>query len=131
MIVAISAALLPGAVAQAADCARADDQATLDTCAEHDRTQADAELNRLYKQVQDRLGSDGEQMKRLVATQRAWLAFRDAECKFVSQPGPEAGSIFPMVLANCLTSLTRKRSADFKSYLTCPEGDVSCPLPPG
>ncbi len=129
-VLIVLAGLVIGPTARGADCSSAADQTTMNECAGQDYKKADAELNALYKQMQQRLKGDDEQMKRLAATQRAWIAFRDAECKFIGQPGPVAGSIEPMIEANCLASLTLKRSADFHGFLTCPEGDMSCPLPP-
>jgi uncharacterized protein YecT (DUF1311 family) len=114
--------------ALATDCAHALDQATMNRCATEEYQRADAVLNGLYKQAQQRLKDDGDQMKRLVAAERAWIAFRDLEYKFVS--APSSGSAGEMVLANCLSSQTSKRSADLKDFLACPEGDLSCPLPP-
>ena len=55
--------------------------------------------------------------------------FRDAECGFAAS-GVAGGSAEPMVTAQCLARLTQSRNADFKAYLACPEGDLSCPLPP-
>ncbi|GGF30112.1 hypothetical protein GCM10011611_40260 [Aliidongia dinghuensis] len=115
--------------AHAADCASASDQATMNACAAQAYKQADAALNGLYQQAEQRLKNDSEQMKRLVAAERTWIAFRDAECKFVGAPA-SGGSADGTVLATCLTALTTKRSADLKGFLSCPEGDLACPLPP-
>ena len=113
--------------ALAVDCANALDQATMGMCAAQAYEQANVELNSLYKQALQRLKDDDGQMKRMVAAERAWIGFRDAECKFVSGPSI-GGSANGMELSNCLASLTQKRSADLKTYLACQEDD--CPLPP-
>lgn len=34
------------------------------------------------------------------------------------------------IRAECLTGLTTARLAGFRRYLSCAEGDLSCPLPP-
>jgi uncharacterized protein YecT (DUF1311 family) len=86
-------------------------------------------LNVLYEQIKQRLKDDADTTKLLVAAQRAWVTFRDAECKF-STSGVSGGSAYPMVNAECANGLTRKRIDDFKTYLKCEEGDLSCPLPP-
>jgi uncharacterized protein YecT (DUF1311 family) len=124
---ALVIACRPGA-AHAADCAQASDQATMNRCATEEYQRADAALNGLYKQVQQRLKDDDVQMKRLIAAERAWVSFRDLECKFES--APSGGSASEMALATCLSSLTSQRSAALKGFLACPEGDLSCPLPP-
>jgi uncharacterized protein YecT (DUF1311 family) len=90
---------------------------------------ADAELNELYKQIERRLKDDQDSAKSLAAAQRAWIAFRDAECKFAAS-GVQGGSAYPTIYSNCLAGLTQSRVGDFKRYLNCQEGDLSCPLPP-
>ncbi len=102
-------------------------QTELNICAGAEFDAADAELNELYKQLTARLGADKAS---LVAAQRAWVAYRDAECDFVAS-GVVGGSIHSMIRGECLSDLTRARSADFKSFLACEEGDLSCPVPRG
>ena len=65
-----------------------------------------------------------------VAAERAWVAFRDAECAFQGGPIDQAGTIRPLVVADCRTGLTEARLKDFQGYLSCEEGDTSCPVPP-
>lgn len=131
VILLAATATLSTASARADECTNATTQQAMTHCAAQKYKKADAALNTVYQQVRQRLKDDAEQTQRLVDAQKAWLVFRDAECKFVSRPGPDAGSVSDMNLADCLASLTAKRSADFKGYLACPEGDVACPLPPG
>ncbi len=121
-------ALLAATPACAADCAKAEDQMTLNICADQSFKAADATLNTLYRQVAQRLKSDTATGKLLVAAQRAWVGFRDAECTFAAS-GVSGGSIYPMIYGNCAEGLTRKRIADLKAYLACKEGDMSCPVP--
>ena len=68
-------------------------------------TQADAELNVLYRQITARLKDDKATTELLVAAQRAWVAFRDAECAF-SVSGVSDGTAHGMILAICLDKLT-------------------------
>ena len=89
---------------------------------------ADAELNALYRQITARLKDDQATTKLLVAAQRAWVAFRDAECDF-SASGVSGGGALGMILAICLDRLTSKRIDDFKNYLKCQEGALDCPVP--
>lgn len=90
---------------------------------------ADAELNKLYGEIERRLKDVSDTMKGLVAAQRAWIAFRDAECKFAAS-GVQGGSAYPTIYSTCLAELTQKRVDDFKRLLRCQEGDLSCPVPP-
>ena len=57
-------------------------QADLTECYGNAYKASDAELNALYKQIEGRLKDDEATTKLLVTAQRAWLAFRDAECDF-------------------------------------------------
>lgn len=128
-IVILAAPLTSGPARAAADCANAQDQTTMNQCAGKDFTAADKKLNDAYRQIEGRLKDNAASKKLLVDAQRAWVAFRDAECKFQGGPIDQAGTIYPMVVANCQTSLTNDRLSDFKTYLNCPEGDINCPVP--
>jgi len=115
--------------AQAAvDCDNATDQATMNQCAAQQNKAADKELNALYQQITGRLKTNPEAKKLLVSAQRAWIGFRDAECKF-SASGVAGGSVQPLIYSNCTTALTQQRVEAFKTYLKCEEGDLSCPVP--
>ncbi|RJT39407.1 DUF1311 domain-containing protein [Mesorhizobium waimense] len=120
---------LSGGAARADDCANAQDQATMNECAGKDFHAADKKLNDAYKQIEGRLKDDAAGKKLLIDAQRAWVAFRDAECKFQGGPPATAGTIYSMVVANCQTSLTNDRLKDFQTYLNCPEGELNCPVP--
>jgi len=117
--------LLFTTMAFAVDC---NDQATMNQCAAQQNAAADKELNALYQQITSRLKSNPDSKKQLVSAQRAWVAFRDAECKF-SASGVEGGSVYPLIYSNCTTELTKARVATFKTYLKCQEGDLGCPVP--
>ena len=114
--------------ALAEDCSSAQSQADMTACADRQFKQADAELNASYKQIMARLKDDADTSKLLVSAQKAWVAFRDAECSF-SSSAAIGGSIHPMLVAQCREGLTRKRVDDLKVYLSCEEGDLSCPVP--
>ncbi|WP_339548256.1 lysozyme inhibitor LprI family protein [Pseudomonas sp. RA_35y_Pfl2_P32] len=119
--------LLATTGAQADDCASASNQATLNECAAKQYQQADAQFNTLYQQINGQLKDNPQGKKRLLTAQRAWLAFRDAECTFAAS-GVEGGSVYPMIHNQCLADQTQKRVETFKSYLDCQEGDLSCPV---
>ena len=90
----------------------------MNQCAGDNFAQADKLLNEQYK----RLATCN-----LAKSQRAWLAYRDAECLFRVGPRDEGGSMWPMSQAGCLEELTKERSAHLARYLTCQEGDDTCP----
>ena len=128
-VVALAAALCPAA-AHAGDCMdKASTQTDMNACAAAALTAADSKLNSLYGEIEGRLAGDSGAKKELVAAQRAWLAFRDAECAFASS-GVAGGSVAPMIYSLCLEDQTQRRARDFDGYLKCAEGDLSCPVPP-
>jgi uncharacterized protein YecT (DUF1311 family) len=128
-IAALGLALMPLTAANAEDCGDVQGrQAGMNDCYGKQFKKSDAELNKLYKQIQGRLKGDAGTMKLLVTAQKTWVAFRDAECNFQSS-GSEGGSARPMIVLMCLDGLTRSRIGDFKGYLKCEEGDMSCPVP--
>lgn len=129
MLLLAALTLLAAENAQAADdCANAQDQASMDVCAGEAFKTSDKQLNDLYKQVETRLKDDAGKTKLLVPAQRAWLAFRDAECAF-SSSSVTGGSVYPMIHSMCLDGLTQLRVKDLQTYLACEDGDMSCPAP--
>ncbi len=103
-------------------------RAELNDCYGNVFKKADAELNVLYQQVTARLKDDQATTKLIVAAQRAWVTFRDAECDF-SASRVAGGTALGVILAICLDKLTLKRIDDFKNYLDCQEGRLDCPVP--
>lgn len=88
-----------------------------------------AELNKLYKEISNRLKDDADTLKALRNAQRAWISFRDAECDFAAI-NTQGGSIHSMLITTCRNELTQARIKNFNTYLSCEEGDMSCPVPP-
>lgn len=122
-------AMVPISSAHAADCANASDQSIQNECADKDYKKSDAELNKLYQSIRGRLSNQPDAVKKLITAQKAWIAFRDAECDFASFRSQD-GSVYPMLISMCRDALTQTRAKDFKAYLSCEEGDLSCPVPP-
>jgi uncharacterized protein YecT (DUF1311 family) len=114
--------------AQTPDCQNAANQAAMNSCANQAYKKSDAELNAAYRDVTKRLRKDRNATRRLVAAQRTWISYRDAECAFSSFRSA-SGTVYPMVIASCLDRLTRARTEALQSYLKCGEGDLSCPVP--
>ncbi|WP_353644394.1 lysozyme inhibitor LprI family protein [Mesorhizobium sp. WSM2239] len=123
------AGLLSSSAAVAQECDRSDEsQAGVNICAHEDYKTVDAKLNETYGEIMKRLSDDPDGRKLLQAAQRAWIAFRDAECDF-STAGSQSGSIYPTLMSGCLQSLTEARTEQLGGYLECDEGDMSCPVP--
>lgn len=114
--------------AKADECETAIDQATMNACADESFKKADAALNAVYKKLQSRKLDDEEAQKRLVDAERAWVAFRDAECSFDAADNL-GGSLYPAVYAECLERITRARIEQLERYLRCEEGEAACSEP--
>lgn len=127
----VLAALAASTPASAQDCAPSDDsQMCLNQRAGAEYKSADDKLNKTYGEIVKRLADDAEGKKMLQSAQRAWIAFRDAECAFANDHSKD-GSIYPLLMGQCLTALTQTRTDQLGAYLNCEEGDLSCPVPLG
>ena len=128
--IAVFAALaLHGLWAYADECdVSGADQATLNECASAAYREADHALNSDYQQIVQRLADEPEKKALLVTAQRRWIAYRDDECAFQTS-GAAMGSVYPMLLSHCKAAQTNERTRVLKTYLSCEEGDMSCPVP--
>lgn len=95
-------------------CPKAMSQHEMNRCASEEFQKADAELNKLYRQLMNGAGA-GERAK-LRAAQLAWIKFRDAHCDYEAF-GNTGGSIYPMVYGFCLAEVTGERSKQFRDTL--------------
>lgn len=119
-VLASTAALL------AQECDRNDEsQSGMNICAQEDYEKADAALNKVYGKVVGALSDDAHAKDLLKKSQRAWIAFRDAECDFQTVDN-EGGTIYPMVYVGCQQSLTEARTKQLQSVLDCSEGNGDC-----
>jgi uncharacterized protein YecT (DUF1311 family) len=127
LVSAFLAVLAAAPAANAQECDRNDDsQQMMNICSDEDYKAADAKLNKAYQELIS--GSDAKTGKLLQTAQRAWIAFRDAECSY-SASDSEGGSIYPMLVSECLTRLTNDRTKQITADSACAEGDVSCASP--
>lgn len=119
----------PGFAEDKPDCANPMDQYSMTYCAGVDYENADAELNRVWPQAraaakrQDEYIADEAKSKglptaseALLAAQRAWLKFRDAECEYQSYAF-FGGTGQPMIGSLCLAELTRERTEQLRQGL--------------
>lgn len=114
--------------AAAQDCNNAQTQAQMTECAAQAHEKADRKLNETYKEIADRLADEPAIKAALTKSQRAWIAFRDAECDFANAQS-RGGTLHNSLMQQCLTGLTEQRSESLQAYLQCEEGDMSCPVP--
>jgi uncharacterized protein YecT (DUF1311 family) len=89
-------------------------QAAMNAEARADFKRADAELNKTYEAVLKKLPDD-ESKQKLKQSQRAWLAFRDAEAAFAADEA-RGGSMAPTLRYATMTELTQQRIKQLKSH---------------
>ena len=78
--------------------------------------QADAELNKTYEALLKKL-PDAEGKEKLKQSQRAWLAFRDAEAAFAADEA-RGGTMAPTLRYATMTELTEQRTKQLKTRHT-------------
>ena len=101
-----------------ADCADAKTQLELNVCASQDYKAADAALNAAYKKAMASMKDTDSYLPKgeknaadaLLAAQRAWIDYRDKACEAETFQ-VKGGSMEPMIYAECMTRITRERSA--------------------
>ncbi|WP_456310152.1 lysozyme inhibitor LprI family protein [Serratia proteamaculans] len=124
-LILASLLLWPVSQVSAADCDNAETQLEMNQCANADYKKADKELNSTYQQVLK--STSGEQTALFRKAQKKWIEYRDADCQFQTFASSE-GSVNSMNIGLCLKAKTEQRTKELKDMLSCPEGDVSCPL---
>lgn len=110
-----AALLLLHALSQAARCDAPQTQAEMNTCAAQEFVRTDAKLNTVYQQVLKRI--DPSRLPKLRTAQRAWLAFRDAQCAFEGSES-EGGTMQPMLVSGCKSEVTKARTEQLRAELT-------------
>ena len=108
--------------AGAADtCGDKPNQTAMTMCEKAVADRADAEMNLAWKQVYpamqrlDRIQEPGFAAA-LLASQRAWIAFRDAECRIESYES-RGGSMQPFTENQCRAEVTRTRTRQLRMML--------------
>ena len=100
----------------------AQSQFEMNETAEREAAKADKELNQVYRKV---LGSlDAEGAKLLKESQRAWIAYRDAEAKFAADEA-RGGSMAPMLYSGTLATLTKERVKRLKQGSESADDDLA------
>ncbi len=128
-LILLAAVLIATALpASTEDCDNAADQAAINACAAAEQAEAQTALDALYVDLEARLLGDEAKLALMNAAREAGTAFREAECAFAAS-GVEGGSMQPAIHAGCMADLLTQRAAQLRTYLECPEGDLSCPVP--
>jgi uncharacterized protein YecT (DUF1311 family) len=109
--------------AQEVDCSNAMAQQDLNICAERDWQKADKALNVTYKTViAEAKAMDGDlpdylrgAETALREAQRAWVAFRDANCAVAGFP-MRGGSAEALLVYGCLRQMTLDRTDELSQF---------------
>jgi uncharacterized protein YecT (DUF1311 family) len=106
-------------------------QSEMNDCAAREAHKADDALNSTYQEVLGKLRSDKTATARMVAAEKAWIAFRDAELAAYwpvadgANPNLLYGSVHPFCYCNARTALTLERLKTLSDRMKHEEeGDV-------
>lgn len=100
------------------DCSHAKSGVEMNDCAGREFAAVDGVLNETYQKVLAAIGQAGgsppytaaEWEKQFRASQRAWVAFRDADCKDLVPMEWSGGSGTSYAVLDCMIELTRART---------------------
>lgn len=84
----------------------------INECAKRGYDKADAELNKVYKQLISKV-KDVRLKNKLIVAQRTWIKFRNESCNFVYELHKE-GTMRTVMLLGCLTMTTENRTKELR-----------------
>ena len=122
LLIGSGAATTVSAQEAKADCASPQTQMEMTQCAGEDYDKADKELNGEYQKLRKLLAERDKAadengkgaVDALVAAQRAWVTYRDANCDLTGFQA-RGGSMEPQLVASCLAQMSRDRTQELKS----------------
>lgn len=114
--------LLASLPAAAVDCAQAITTPDINACAAAEQKKVETELNTVYQHVLhglEQASTDAERNRKtraaLVEAQRAWVKFREADCKAVFTRH-EGGTIRTVMYLGCMQTHAEARIKDLEEY---------------
>ena len=122
--IALLAADAGAATTPPADCKAPVTQADMAACAYEDFLAANGTQAATQRSYIARLARADQLRWR--SAQKAWTAWAAAQCGFESG-GSDASSARNMLHWQCMTRLSRERTAAIERLANCPEGDLACP----
>ncbi|MEO8248293.1 MAG: lysozyme inhibitor LprI family protein [Burkholderiales bacterium] len=108
LLITMSAAARP--VAGDDRCSQQPTTQAIVECKVADTKEWDRRLNAAYQALEERAAP--AQRKPLLTAQRAWMRYRDANCRFYAAG---EGTISRVLAADCLRSTTRDRACELES----------------
>lgn len=124
IVTLIFASVCPASFAQSTDpCVTLSNTFENNACAQQKVNAQDLTLNRAYQSLLQQLASYDEpgeseagSRKRLIAAQRKWIDFRDADCK-AKERIYKGGSIHTVIYLDCIREHTEQRIKDLNPML--------------
>ena len=101
-----------------------ENQLAENVCARRAFDAADKALNLRFASQLSQLES-AQTKSQFRAAQRAWVAFRDADCLYQTGKPEDSGSIWPLLHWSCMEAHTTIRVEQLKQYVACTED--GCP----
>ena len=111
-------------------CGKLHSQAQMNDCAATEAKKADAALNTTYRELLSTVRENKTATERLVAAEKAWIIFRDAELAAEwpvaegQNPSILYGSVHPFCFSLELATMTWDRVKTLKDLMQHEEGDV-------
>lgn len=111
-------------------CGNLHTQAEMNDCAASEAKRANDALNEAYKKLLSKVKESKIATQKLVAAEKAWIVFRDAELAAEwpvaegENPSLLYGSVHPLCYYNELATMTWERVKTLKDLLRNEEGDV-------
>jgi uncharacterized protein YecT (DUF1311 family) len=116
-------AFAQNALAAGTDCKNPVDQTSMNICADKALKASDKSLNDKYHALYQGASAAGK--LKLQTAQRAWIAYRDAQCTFNTM-GSTGGSMHAMAYSTCADMLTQAQTKLLDQQLNCDDGDMTC-----
>lgn len=110
-----------------ARCTDMEGQSDMNVCSAALHKKLDAEMKRAYEALLKR-ATDKTDKADIRDAQKGWTTYAAKHCKFQAS-GVAGGSVHPLILNLCFVDLTEMRRKELAYFLTCEDGDLSCPYP--
>jgi uncharacterized protein YecT (DUF1311 family) len=120
-VTSLAAAALAGQEGPPVDCSAPRNTYENNICADRDFQAADVRLNKIYQRVLGHIRDNGTEKPydsasweaAMKASQRAWVAFRDADCMGVVPMEWSGGTGTSAAVLGCMTEKTEARIKEF------------------
>jgi uncharacterized protein YecT (DUF1311 family) len=124
----------PAPASAEVDCGNAMNTVEMNECADKAFLEADRALNAAYKAALAGIAKDNGEASEakkweaaLRSSQRAWIAFRDAECKGLVAMEWSGGTGATSAILGCMTQMTQERTKALEERFAKPGGPARVP----